>query len=346
MDSFNSALYNNISKKFTGGNINAEWAHDEDAESTFLGQVKEHNKYIKDGYIRSLLNPEWHISKVPSPLPVDSAVAQLKYNFAITPNASGYFALILDPFYQTGYLYQDNTVNGNGAGVLTSLTFSQDATITDEWRLVSSSLILKYFGNFNQMGGIFVAATTSNVSAATQTTYLTFSNVEYLTNKQVIKAVDGVKLIFTPDDDNAQDFNPNSTYSAGTHPCRWQYLMVVIGYLFPNTPCLRADFFRNIEYKSTPYYKQYIPQDKITPCDKIIPNIDKTVMTAPQTFRSGSVTPSSSNSSALNDVVDFGKQIIRENAKDIIQSWVPNSVRDSLKYFPGGFDQMTKNIKY
>lgn len=284
METFNSNLYSNIRNRMTGKVGNGKWNHNEEEESKMISDLQEYRHASKEQYMRSLLNPETHIAKVPSRLPVESAVADLRYNFTITPNATGKFVLIIDPVFQTGSLYQDATVNGLGAGVVTNLTFAQDANIIDQWRLVSSSLIIKYYGNFNSMSGLFVGATTSNVTAASNTAYLTFSNIEDLTNKQVLKCIDGIKMIYSPMDEKATEFNSNTVYTAGTHPSRWQYLFVVYGDLFPNSGFIRADYFRNIEYTSTPTYKEYIPQTKELPNDCIIPQIENTVSVAPRDF--------------------------------------------------------------
>ena len=39
----------------------------------------------------------------------------------------------------------------------------QNTAIMDQFRLVSCSVILRYYGNFNEISGIFVAAISSNV---------------------------------------------------------------------------------------------------------------------------------------------------------------------------------------
>lgn len=332
MEQLNSNLYSNIRGGFS--DRKTLYQHDEESESAMIEDLSQYKAAAKTLYMRSLLNPETHLAKIPSRMPVESAVATLKYNFTITPNATGKFCLVVDPFFNSGFLYQDATVNGLGAGVLTPVSFPQDGTLIDQWRLVSSSLILKYYGNFNQMSGLFVAATTSNVSAAVATTYLTFSNVEDLSNKQVLKCIDGVKMVYSPMDEKATEFNNVSTYTLGTHPSRWQYLFVVVGDLFPNAGFIRCDYFRNIEYTSTPVYKEYITQTKDLPCESIMPSIRETVNIAPRDFTGKS---NRNDSSWTDDVKNFAKDAMRMTLKEVVGPTM-------RAYNPSGFDNLGKQF--
>lgn len=303
--------------------MSKSYAHDEDDEALKIDELNKYRSDMKIKYYQSILHPESHVSKIPSKIPIDSAVAPLKWQFNITPNIGGKFALIIDPFYNSGYLYQSGSVDGvGGSGTLTSLAFNQDANIIDQWRLVSSSLILKYYGNFNQMSGYFVAATSSNVTAATQTTYLTFNNVEDLTNRQVLKAIDGCKLIYSPMDEKATEFHTQTTYSAGTHPCRWQYLFIVIGDAFPNSSCIRVDFFRNIEYTSVPAFKEYINQSKEKPCDYSIPPIQTNVTIAPIDFRGGGKQNTSVINSLADSLISLGKNAFGNYITDLANPFI------------------------
>lgn len=321
MDTFNANLYSNIRNRISGNSDSlAKWQHDEDVETKMIDDLSNYRKAAKELYMRSLLNPERHLAKIPSRMPVESAIASLNHNFTITPNATGKFLLVVDPFYNSGYLYQDSLVNGTGGGTLTSITFPQDNTIIDQWRLVSSSLILKYYGNFNQMSGLFVAATTSNTSAAAASTYLTFQNVENLTNKQVLKCIDGCKLIYSPMDEKATEFWNGSSFSAGNHPCRWQYLFVICGDLFPNAGTIRVDYFRNIEYTATPSYREYITQTKDLPCDFSLPSFNQTVSSAPKDFNGNFNTPSSDWS---GEVRDFAKTMLKDVVGNTMKAYNP-----------------------
>lgn len=254
-----------------------------------LQSAYNYQKAAKKLYMSSLLNPEDIVAKIPSPLPVSSATASIRNNFSITPNNQGKFLLVIDPFYGTGWLYEDNTVDGQGNGVQTTINLAQNNTIVDQFRLVSASLILRYYGNFNQMSGIFVCATTSNLNGSVPGDYLNFSNIEDLTNKFISKCVDGVKLIYSPMDNRAIEFRVGSEYSNGTHPCRNQYLFVVMGDLFPNNTCIRVDYYRNIEYTTIPLYREYILQSKSLPCQFEIPMLPSNSDTAPNKSMSGAL---------------------------------------------------------
>lgn len=251
-------------------------------DTSLVVSVRNYEEAAKSIYVNSLLYPERAVAKIPGPLPVSSATATIRDNFSITPNSQGKFLLVIDPFYNKGWLYQDDDVDGEGTGTVTELTFDQNNTIVDQFRLVSSSVILRYYGNFNQMSGIFVSATTSNLNGRVPQDYLTFSNIEDLTNKYVSKCVDGVKLIYTPMDNRAIEFRVGSDYANGTHPCRNQYLFVIMGDLFPNSTCIRVDYYRNIEYTTIPTYREYILQSKSLPCSFEVPLLPTTATSAPE----------------------------------------------------------------
>ena len=243
--------------------------------------VRNYEEAAKNIYINSLLYPERNVAKIPGPLPVSSATASIRNNFSITPNNSGKFLLVIDPFYCKGWLFQGNDLDGNGSGTATEITLDQNNTIVDQFRLVSASVILRYYGNFNQMSGIFVSATTSNLNGHVPDDYKTFSNIEDLTNKYISKCVDGVKLIYTPMDNRAIEFRVGDDYTNGDHPCRNQYLFVIMGDLFPNNTCIRVDYYRNIEYTTIPLYREYILQSKSLPCSFEVPLLPTTASNAP-----------------------------------------------------------------
>jgi hypothetical protein len=250
-------------------------------ESTQLYSIKNYKIAAKELYINSLLYPENIVAKIPSPLPISSATATIRNNFSITPNQQGKFSLIIDPFYQKGWIYCDSETNGTGGGTAEEITFSQDNTIVDQFRLVSASVILRYYGNFNQMSGIFISATTSDLNGTVPNDFKQFSNVEDLTNKYISKCMDGVKLIYCPMDNRAMEFRKGDDYANGNHPCRNQYLFVIIGDLFPNTTCIRVDYYRNIEYTTIPLYREYILQSKSLPCQFEIPLLPDQISNAP-----------------------------------------------------------------
>jgi hypothetical protein len=259
--------------------------------------ARNYQKAAKDLYIESLLYPEETVAKIPSPLPISSATATIRDNFSITPNSSGKFLLVIDPFYGKGSLYNDSTVDGLGHGVATDINLVQNNTLVDQFRLVSCSLILRYYGNFNQMSGVFVSAVTSDLTGNAPGTFLTFSNIEDLTNKYVSKCVDGVKLIYTPMDNRAIEFRPGVDYTNGTHPCKNQYLFVIMGDLFPNINCIRVDYYRNIEYTTIPLYREYILQSRSLPCQFEVPLLPSNTSIAPER--------SSNNSSLVNNNIPY-----------------------------------------
>ena len=257
---------------------------------SIIENVRQYEIAAKDLYTRSLLSPENFIAKIPGPLPISTATASLRENFSITPNVQGKFLLILDPFSNIGKLYTNDDLNGNGQGTVTNKTFTISNEIVDQFRLVSSSVILRYYGNFNQMSGLFISAVTTDPE--NHTDFRDFNNIEDLTNKFLSKCIDGVKLIYTPMDNRAIEFRPITTLTNDNHPCKGQYLFIIAGDLFPNNTCIRVDFYRNIEYTTIPRYREYIMQTKTIPCQFELPSID----------RQSSIAPSSNNiGSALNN---------------------------------------------
>jgi len=269
-----------------------------------VSSAKSYQHAARELYLNSLLYPEEVVAKIPGPLPISSATASIRNNFSITPNTAGKFLLIIDPFQGTGMLWQDNTVDGNGTGGNpTNIALTQNNTIVDQFRLVSASIILRYYGNFNQMSGIFVSAVTSHLNGQ-WTDFLTFSNIEDITNKFVSKCVDGVKLIYTPMDNRAIEFRPGSEYTNGTHPCKNQYLFVVMGDLFPNNTCIRVDYYRNIEYTTVPLYREYILQSKSLPCQFEIPMLPSSSSVAPDSTKT-------TQTSLVNNNVPYAIKLIQ-----------------------------------
>jgi hypothetical protein len=303
IDTYNENLYESLRNTMNNSN-NMYYMHDEEKEKQMINEIKAYQKACQELYLQSIISPESHLAKIPSRMPVESALGSLKYNFSITPNANGFFCLVIDPYYYKGQLFQSADVDGlgNGAASVTEIEFPQDDSIIDQYRLVSSCVILKYYGSFNEMSGIFVAATSSNVKNQNYTTFLTFDNIENINNKQVLKCVDGCKLIYSPIDEAATEFRATSLYDNGTDFNRYQYLFIVCGYSFQNTTSIRVDFFRNIEYTVTPQYREYITQTKDLPSEFIVPQIEQEVMPAPTTFHGNSI---KNNKSWLLQVRDF-----------------------------------------
>ena len=295
VESYNQNVYNSIRRTIRGNN--GEYVHDESEERKMMDELKAYSKACHELYLQSILNPESHLAKIPSRMPVESALGSLKYNFNIKPNSNGYFCLIIDPYYHLGQLYQSENVDGTGSGTVTTI-------------------------NFNQMSGIFVAATTSNVKNQNYTTFLNFDNIENLTNKQVLKCVDGCKLIYSPIDESATEFRSTSKYTDGTDFNRYQYLFVIAGYSFPNTSSIRVDFFRNIEYTVTPTYAEYITQTKDIATEFVVPQLDVDVMPAPVTFNGNSL---KNNKSWLLQVKEFASKFFK-SALPVVSSSVISGV--------------------
>ena len=269
--------------------------------------AREYELAAKDLYTQSLLYPESYSAKVPGPLPISSATASLRDNFSITPNASGKFLLIIDCFSKNAKYYVQNDLDGTGAGTVTLKQWDFNTNIIDQYRLVSASVILRYYGNFNQMSGLFVSAVTSDPSGSVD--FKNFQNIEDLTNKYLSKCVDGVKMVYSPMDNRAIEFRPASTFTNDDHPCKGQYLFVVYGDLFPNTTCIRVDFYRNYEFTTLPRYREYIRQTKSLPCTFEIPVLGNQSSSAPGPTQSTNM---------IDNNIDYNLKILNNlNSKGI-----------------------------
>ena len=266
----------------------------------------------KDIYIESLLYPEQNTAKIPGPLPISSTTAALRDNFSITPNSAGKFLLVIDPFspYITMYTGEDLTgIGGDPQIAGQQRPFPITENIVDQFRVVSCGVILRYYGNFNQMSGIFVGAATTD--PAGKVDWTNFNNIEDLTNKYISKCVDGIKIIYTPMDNRATEFVPIKKYTDDQHPLKNQYLFVIYGDLFPNNTCIRVDFYKNIEYTTTPQYREYIMQTKSQPVQFEVPILSSQAWNAPN---------NNGNFSAYNNNnIPYGIKILEYlNGKGII----------------------------
>ena len=276
--------------------------------------VKNYEIAAKDLYLRSLISPETTGAKIPSPLPISSTTACLRDNITIMPNSLGKFLLVIDPFRPVSKLYTNDQLTGDDLPEdpgFRELNFSIDSNIVDQFRLVSAGVILRYYGNFNQMSGLFVGAVTSDPSG--QVHWYDFKNIEDLTNKYISKCVDGIKLVYSPMDNKATEFVKTEDYTRNEHPLRNQYLFVIAGDLFPSTACIRLDYYRNYEYTTKPKYREYITQTKSLPIQFEIPALPDQSMPAPTAIQTSIINPSYT----YNIMKDFDKLGFR--TRDLLQ---------------------------
>lgn len=238
-------------------------------EAKMLAYLDMQRKSAKDLYKRSLLHPEsYPNAKIPSEIPQETATAPVAWNGQIIPNSAGRFIFVIDPAIQTATLYNDESINGTGtAGAGTTINLDHDSTIIDMFRLVSMSVILTYSGSLDKMSGYIVGASTSNVSAANNNTFFTFTNIENIQNKRVASPIDGLKLIYSPYDNQQLEYQALSLYSGATSLQRWKKVFVIYGEGLPASTCLRWDIVRNIEYVSKPTLREYIPHVAAPACN-------------------------------------------------------------------------------
>jgi hypothetical protein len=237
-------------------------------EAQMISNVTALKKKMQQEYIKSLLHPESYPNvKIPTELPQETATTSLKYNGDITPNSAGRFLLIIDPAVKAAQLYNDETLNGTGtAGSPITINFDQDTSLIDMYRLVSMSVILTYRGALDKHSGNLIGAQTSHVGTANNNTFFTFSNIENLQNKRVVNPIDGLKLVYSPYDNQQLEYRSSTVYDNNTSDLRWKKIMIIYGEGLPPTACLRWDVVRNLEYVSKPLLREYIPHTTQPSC--------------------------------------------------------------------------------
>jgi hypothetical protein len=238
-------------------------------EGKMLSYVSNIKKKTQLEYVKSLLHPESYTNvKIPSELPQETATTSLKYNGEITPNSAGRFLLIIDPAVKAAQLYNDETLNGTGtAGSPITINFDQDTSLIDMYRLVSMSIIFTYRGSLDKHSGNLVGAQTSHVGTANNNTFFSFTNIENIQNKRVVNPIDGLKLVYSPYDNQQLEYRSGTVYDNNTSDLRWKKLMIIYGEGLPPTACLRWDVVRNLEYVSKPALREYIAHTVAPSCN-------------------------------------------------------------------------------
>lgn len=228
-----------------------------------IGQLTAENAKSKQLYRHSLIHPEGGAgAKIPSPIPQESATACIKYNFNITTNASGNFMIIMDPHSSKIHVNNSDTLDtiGGGKDNWTPYDCSINTDIIDMFRVVSAGINLQYIGQLHTVAGYFIGASTSNISAATNNTFLPYNSIEDISNKVVVSPLEGLKLIYIPSDNSQFEYYKATDYTeAGHESTRWKSCMILAGSgLPPSTTCMRIDVTKNFEYVSKTNMREYI----------------------------------------------------------------------------------------
>lgn len=239
----------------------------DDGDKDVYNAVMANRDRAKYLYRLSLIHPEHYGNvKIPDPMPQETATSKIHYEGTITPNATGKFVLVWDPMQNVIQLANNSTVDGQGNGTFTNINLNQNNTVVDMYRLVSASIRLRYYGEFNTHKGYLIGCTTSNVINATSNTFLTYQSVEDIQNKLIVQPIDGLKMIYTPADNQMLEFSSQTVYDNNTHASKWKKVLIIIGDSLPNTACIRYDVCRNIEYISRLSLREYIRHDKSPSC--------------------------------------------------------------------------------
>lgn len=115
-------------------------------------------------YFKALVRPEVAKgSKIPSPIPIPSSCFQLKQSLWLTPNALGNMVIVFNPWglfttdRSTLWVNNSATLTGTGANLGWRCTrFGQQlpGSIYNKYRVVSSSLAVRYVGRLDIVQGI------------------------------------------------------------------------------------------------------------------------------------------------------------------------------------------------
>ena len=173
---FLTRLYNTINNK----NINLK------ALDNLINEIMKYKETRKNSYLRSLLYPEFEKGcKIPSPLPIPTCSFQLHNSINLTTNELGCLVLLYNPFFlysndllnkvvlmhnETEYklqyassLYFSNDEDLDGKEVSSIkwqlLNIGQNIpNLYNQYRLVSSSIIIKYIGRMDITSGVIGGA--------------------------------------------------------------------------------------------------------------------------------------------------------------------------------------------
>lgn len=246
---------------FNGGGLLSRDYEDSIRDDRMLLSQAASSRIAKAGYRLSLMEPSIHTGqRIPSEFPQASATASLRFNFNITPNASGRFLYIVDPFRRDSNVYNASTLDGlSVSGAATVRASAVSATFIDMFRIVSCELKATYTGQLQTLAGYLTGATASNYSGTNQNIFFNFENIENSQNKLSVSPLNGIRLLYVPNDPSMIDYFTPASYDAGTSPAVNKYLMIIYGEGLPATSCIRIDYSLNIEYLSRLDIREYIP---------------------------------------------------------------------------------------
>ena len=295
--------------------------------------ILELNKEQTYYYLDALRFPEVAINaKIPRLIPNPTASFRFKHSITLTPNANGCFWFAFNPTFLgtpsgTGSTFITQTAAAlDGVTPVTTATYvgadiSQNIpALYSNYVLVSGSIIVRMDESITnskgrQGGGItrdknlIVNIGPTQTVNASVSRYTKFDLVDQLKYSMLTQAVDGLRMLYFPPDDNFLAFK-DVTDPLGTIPA---FGWIVYGQGLPSTPnCVRIDVFLNFEAEPDPVYSSLIPTtlppetpDQVNPSIKAVK--DKPMMRAKdyEAMQIGPMDKSRKNAGFLDTIKDF-----------------------------------------
>lgn len=249
--------------------------NDKDSDITDSGILlsqADTGRRVYQYYRLSLMQPSVHVgAKIPTEYPIPSATAAFKYNFTVTPNATGKFLFVYDPFVKKPNLYITSTLDGSTALGTDSTTpvfgIDEAATFIDNFRIVSCGVTVRYIGQLQTLSG-FLCGSIQSALGDTNAMFTKFDDIENTTEKKVVSPLEGLRLVYVPRDSAMTDFSKldsTTKYFAVTDANIRKFLFVIYGDGLPNSACLRFDVHLNIEFVSKLTCREYINHSRSVP---------------------------------------------------------------------------------
>lgn len=236
-----------------------------------LSHMKEEQE---EDYLNTLLHPEaYKYSKIPSTIPVPSSSFHFHESLIISPNASGNFSFLFNPFYLANAGTTTSFWLNNNAGLTGSASSSfflatnvgqTIPAVYNEYRVVSASVIVKYIGRLDIVQGVIGGAivfdqnvNTGDYSVPTNNASLgkygdfNLAMDAYYTQENL--TLNGIRELYFPLDTTFEQYQPLNTSKNG-----FGMLVYCFGGV-PTTASYKIDISVNYEALADATFLNYIP---------------------------------------------------------------------------------------
>jgi hypothetical protein len=225
-------------------------------------------------YYTYLVRPEKSKGcKIPSQIPIPSSSFQLRQSINVSTNASGNLAFAFIPFYlgtsgspTGGTFFFNNNAGLNGSSpsnFFTSTDIGQlIPSVYSSFRLVSSSIVVKYTGRLDIVQGVIggaiifessVGHAPYGVVSSNLAKYGDFNLSQDAFFQQEHHLVNGIREIYFPLDSSYEQYYQLNTTKMGFA----QFVYILGGP--PSSNIAKVDFFLNFECLPDSSFLNYIP---------------------------------------------------------------------------------------